>query len=73
MSPVHLRLQEIRKARGLTQAELAEASGVPQPTISRLEKTPAPNVGLHVLERLADALGVKVTALLEQVPALRRR
>jgi transcriptional regulator with XRE-family HTH domain len=48
-----------RDARGLSQVELAEASGVPQPTIAHLEHRGA-NVTWATLARLAVALGVSL-------------
>jgi transcriptional regulator with XRE-family HTH domain len=46
---------------GWSQAELAPRSGVPQPTISRIE---AGSVNLDNLERLAAALGVNAAVLI---------
>lgn len=48
-----------RKVTGLTQIELAEKSGVPQETISRLERGRS-NPTLGTLERLARAIGVEI-------------
>ena len=49
-------LRKARKARKLTQAQLAEASGVRQATISKLEKQTSCDVNVATLERLAAAL-----------------
>lgn len=57
------------KAR-LSQAELAERSGVSRPTISRIERA-AGDIGIEVVERIADALGVTVASLF--VPARTER
>jgi XRE family transcriptional regulator, regulator of sulfur utilization len=46
----------LRHARGLTQVALAEASGVPQSEVSRLERG-AGNPTEHTMTRLAHALG----------------
>lgn len=48
-----------RKVTGLTQIELAEKSGVPQETISRLERGHS-NPTLGTLEKLAKAMGVEI-------------
>lgn len=54
----------LRKERGLTQEQLAEAVGVRQPRIAEVERGDA-NPRLLTLSRLAFALGVPVAALLD--------
>ena len=54
----------LRKDRGLTQEQLAEAVGVRQPRIAEIERGDA-NPRLLTLSRLAFALGVPVAALLD--------
>lgn len=50
------RLRELRQSAGLTQVALAEASGVPQPRISKYERgTRQPS--LDTLRALAKVLG----------------
>jgi transcriptional regulator with XRE-family HTH domain len=58
LAPIHIRVEELREAKGWSQAELARRSGVPQPTISRIEAGESGSISLANLERLADALGV---------------
>jgi len=53
----------LRRERGLTQAQLAEAVGVHQPRIAEIERGDA-NPRLDTLAKLARALGVPVAALL---------
>ena len=55
-------LTTIRKAKGLSQTELAEAVGIKQATVSRIEKG-VNNPSLDVAERIAVALGVNVVEL----------
>lgn len=64
MTPISLRLRELREAAELTQQGLADRAGVRQATISELENpdTDAGRVKLSTLERLADALGVEPSA-----------
>ncbi len=57
MSPLAIRIKELREVKGWSQAELARQSDVPQPTISRLEARQSDSVSLSNLERLAKALG----------------
>lgn len=59
MSELHNKLKELRSARGLTQAELAEAAGVSRKTINTIENrvfTPSTTLALT----LAEVLGVSV-------------
>ena len=62
-------LRKIREEKGLMQKELSEMTGVPRSTISSYERNARtikhPNQEL--LKKLADALGVKVTELIDQV------
>ena len=59
---VRLRLLELRKARGLTQAQLAQKSGLNKMTISRLEGTPR-QIEFETLDKLSEALGVEMSEL----------
>ena len=53
-------LIQCRKEKGMTQKELAEAAGLPQPCIARLErKTNIPQ--LNTLLKVANALGCTLT------------
>lgn len=58
MSPIRLRLREVRSARGLTQAKLAELAGVREATVNRIENHRVTSIDLVVLEKLAKALQV---------------
>ena len=59
MSPLVLRVRELREALGLTQAELAERAGVRRATVNRIENAKVTAIDLEVLDKLADALGVE--------------
>ena len=52
------RIQQRREQLGLTQEELAEASGLRQSIISRLERGTRKNPGADTVRRLAKTLGV---------------
>jgi len=56
MTPITLRLRDLRKIRGWSQSELARRSGVSQSVISRLESGVIEAVSFENLERLAEAL-----------------
>jgi transcriptional regulator with XRE-family HTH domain len=57
-----MRVAQIRKAKGLSQSELASMIGVEQPTISRIEKG-SDGVTLRLLNQVAEALGVETASL----------
>jgi transcriptional regulator with XRE-family HTH domain len=58
-------LKRLREARKMSQIELARRAKVAQGYISALEAGQKKDPGLAVLKRLARALGVPVTELLE--------
>ena len=57
------RLRQLRKARGLTQAQLARATGILRPNLSRIEAGKH-RPTLETLEKLAAALKVPVVELI---------
>jgi phage repressor protein C with HTH and peptisase S24 domain len=63
------RIREARKAREMTMVELAEAIGVTQPAISQWESGQDPP-GRESLQKLSKALGVPMSLLLGEAPAL---
>jgi transcriptional regulator with XRE-family HTH domain len=56
------RIAEVRRARGMTQDQLAEAMGTATRNVQRLEA--GQNLTLHTLSRIASALGVSPSELL---------
>ena len=56
------KIAEARKARKLTQTQLARKLGVPQSQISRIERNPDQTT-VRTLKRIAKALGVDVRML----------
>jgi transcriptional regulator with XRE-family HTH domain len=67
LSPRRLKrvLKDLRGQREMSQRELAAKVGVTQAYIAQLEAGEKKNPSLDVLKRLARALGVPVTELLE--------
>jgi transcriptional regulator with XRE-family HTH domain len=59
-------LRQIRERKGWTQNHLAEVSGVPQPSIWRLENGQILNPKTSLLRKLAEALGVTMDYLLRE-------
>jgi len=62
---IGFRVQFFRKKAGMSQAELAEASGLADSTISHLESTSVYSVSLITLHRIAEALEVTTMSLLD--------
>lgn len=71
MTPITLRVQELREAKALSQSELSRLSGVRQATISEIEAGKTRRVAFDVLERLAAALGVDPGFLVVKTKAKR--
>ena len=63
MTPLKLRLAELRKRRGWSQAELGRRAGVNSSVVSRAERGET-DLSLSTLEKLAKALGVNPRSLL---------
>lgn len=59
------KLKLLREERGMNQSELAEASGVNQATISRIESGEMHQLKSDALKRLARVLGVTIDSLLD--------
>jgi len=67
MSPKRLSrvIQQLRESKGMSQRALAAKAKVTQGYIAQLEAGGKKNPSLAVLARIAKALGVPVTELLE--------
>lgn len=61
---MRLDIKKIRKNKGISQAKLAENSGVSRQTISNLENNPDAVTTTETLMKIATALGVKVSDFL---------
>ncbi len=68
MTPIRLRVKELREAKGWTQGELAERASVRRATISAIENNQTKGVDFDVLERLAGALEVDAGYLVVTMP-----
>jgi len=67
MSPKRLAtvLMKLRESKGVTQEDLAKRARVSRGYLAALEAGHKKNPSLEILKRLARALGVPVTELLE--------
>jgi len=64
------RVTELRLKKGFNQKELADASGITQATISRIESEQVHQLKSEALKRLAKALGVTVDYLVGKTDKL---
>jgi transcriptional regulator with XRE-family HTH domain len=64
------RLRRLRGERGLTQAELAERAGVSTDVVRKLEQGVRQSARVTSLRRLAQALGVNMSGLMDKRPRL---
>jgi transcriptional regulator with XRE-family HTH domain len=64
------RLRSLREERGLTQQALARAAGIATDMVSRLENGHYSSPGLRTLLRIADGMGLPVSALLPDVQSI---
>lgn len=62
-----IRIREIRKAKGLTLAQVAEKVGISTPHLSEVERG-VKNLNNHLLVRIAGALKVEPDELIEGEP-----
>ena len=62
---IGVKIRTLRDARGMTQAELAKKARVTQSHVSMLEAGARMRPSIQTIQKLARALGVSVTELLE--------
>ena len=60
------KLRELRKARNMTQAELAVKSGLHMHTISKIECELQKNIFLGTMQKLAHGLNVTVKEIISR-------
>lgn len=65
---VQLKVREIAEQKGYNISTLSRKADVGLSTVRRLWRDPSRHVDFYVLERIAKALDVPVTALIEDVP-----
>jgi transcriptional regulator with XRE-family HTH domain len=63
-----LRVKEVAQARGFSMARLQRAADINLKTIQVIWHNPQHDASLNTLDKIAKALGVPVTELIEDVP-----
>ena len=66
MTPITLRVRELREAKGWTQEALADRAGLRRATVNAIEGGRTKGVDFATLEALAKALGVDAGYLIVQ-------
>jgi len=66
MGEIGSKVEALRSKLGMTQKNLADAAGIPQATVSRIERGIIQQPRLEVLRKLANALHVTVDYLIDQ-------
>lgn len=64
-------LMNVRRMRNMTQKQMAEATGLTQPDISRLENGRA-NPSLKTIKNIAEGLGMRLRIELVDIPRNRK-
>src|SRR5438105_12010936 len=63
-----LRVKEVAQDRGFTMARLQRVADINMKTIQAIWHNPRHDASLNTLDKIAKALGVPVTELIEDVP-----
>ena len=66
MTPITIRLRELRQGRGWSQQELSRRTGIRRATLSAIENGQTKSIDFDILEKLAKALEVHPAALIEK-------
>ncbi len=65
---IRLRVKEIAKEKGFSQGELSRVANIDENTLKRIYRNPTAIITTETLDKLAKALGVDASALIESVP-----
>lgn len=65
---IRLRVKEVAKEKGIGQGKLARMSDIDVKTMQKIFKYPTSIVTTETLDRIAKALGVDASELIESVP-----
>lgn len=65
---IRQRIKEVAESKGINQGQLSRRSDVGYTTIRRIFDDPYYSINFSTLEKIAKALGVPATELIEEVP-----
>ena len=70
---IRLRVKEIAQEKGISQGKLSRMSDVDENTIKRIYRNPTAIVSTETINKLAKALEVTTTELIEDIPDIERK
>jgi len=65
---IRLRVKEIAKEKGFSQGELSRRANIDENTLKRIYRNPMAIITTETLDKLAKALSVDASVLIESVP-----
>lgn len=65
---IYLKIAEVAKQKGVSMRKLAKRSGLAYNTIRLIYRDPYRDIGMPTLDKLAQALEVDASELIESVP-----
>jgi DNA-binding Xre family transcriptional regulator len=65
---IRLKVKEVARAKGMSQRKLSLVTGIDDNNIRRIFHNPYANITMETLDKLATALGVDASELIESVP-----
>ena len=64
---IRLRIKEIAKEKGFSQGELSRRANIDENTLKRIYRNPLAIITTETLDKLAKALGVSASELIESI------
>jgi DNA-binding Xre family transcriptional regulator len=65
---IRIKVREVAQTKGIGQGKLARMADMDTKTLKRIYKDPFVDISLHTLDKLARALQVDASTLIESVP-----
>lgn len=65
---IRIKVQEVAQAKGIGQGKLARMADMDTKTLKRIYRDPYADISIYTLDKLAKALQVDASELIESVP-----
>ena len=69
INPIAARIRQLREEKGWSQEQLAEAADLSRDAVSRIERNDRKAPRFSTMKKIADALGIRPSVLLDSEPA----